>query len=45
VLKATHSNHPNQLLPLHFVRLKLIAWVHGPMIENMVEKMQEKFAK
>jgi hypothetical protein len=32
---STHLDHPNWLLPSHFVGLKLVAWAHGQMIEKM----------
>jgi hypothetical protein len=43
--KATHLDHPNWLLLLHHVGLRLIVWVHDQTIEIIMRIMQEKTIK
>ncbi len=42
--EATHSDHPNHLLPSHCIEFRLVVQLHGPIVNNMVKRMQEKFA-
>ncbi len=42
ITKAIHSNHPNYSLPSHCIKYKLVVQLHGPIVKNMVKRMQEK---
>jgi hypothetical protein len=42
MFKATHLDHPNELLSLHLVKLKLVGGVHDQTIENTMKMTQWK---